>query len=399
MLVLHRAPFDKIGYDRALDHALHDIVYLGTEESLRDIPRTLRCTQRILVKNQSPYSHVQLHRTDFDGTTHVVGTSEYNRRFAAQIRKLLGCPGMLPDDYDAVDNKVIMKKRIRDAHLRVPGFMTLAAFVAGEGPTWKGPTVLKPQVGSGSEGVVAFRSIDDLWEAVSSGVIAQGADIERLEIEEFVEGEIYHFDGFAHEGNVAFVQPSRYHGTPLAFSLGEPLGSMHVDDGELAREAATYVRAAGVQDAVFHLEMIASPRGLVFMEIAPRPGGCRVVECIREKWGVDLALVDVAIQAGESPPRGLERKTDDLFGSYIVPGHLHKGMRCRVQFPQELERYVIDRETVDHDYVFDGELSYFAGELPLSLLLRLRPDTIAADIFAQLDKDVTVEYSAEPLTK
>jgi hypothetical protein len=96
----------------------------------------------------------------------------------------------------------------------------------------------------------------------------------------------------------------------LDYALGSPFGSVANDDAELERRFAGYSRmvldAVGVRDSVFHLEAFAvEPTGageydgLVFLEVAARPGGAEVPAVWREVYGLDLLELAVRLQLGE----------------------------------------------------------------------------------------------------
>jgi hypothetical protein len=43
ILVLHRNKFERMGYDVAIDHDEHDVVYAGTRQYVENIPPGVRC--------------------------------------------------------------------------------------------------------------------------------------------------------------------------------------------------------------------------------------------------------------------------------------------------------------------------------------------------------------------
>ena len=71
-------------------------------------------------------------------------------------------------------------------------------------------------------------------------------------------------------------------GACLEFAQGVPQGSIQLDDdGGRCRVALDYLRAVGIRNGPFHLEMIEAIDGMVFLEVAARPGGGEIVETFR----------------------------------------------------------------------------------------------------------------------
>lgn len=225
----------------------------------------------------------------FDG---VVGLSEHDVLTAARLREELGLPGWTSGFVSTFRDKPRMKEIISAAGLPAPRYLALdSASTAGPAAAELGlPIVLKPRDGAGSKGVVVARSVGELARAMA----AVGPDaLASYECEEFVAGDIYHVDGIRRDGAFHFVSASAYIGTCLDFTTGAPLGSVLLDPGDhrnhLLSFAETCLKALGLHDGPFHLEVFERPGGeLVFLEIGLRPGGAEVAFIHRDLFGIDL---------------------------------------------------------------------------------------------------------------
>lgn len=125
------------------------------------------------------------------------------------------------------------------------------------------------------------------------------AALEQYQLEEFVTGDILHFDGLVADGELLTTTASRYVGTCLGYANGEPLGSFHFPLSSLAREwTSTVLSAVGIRNGSFHLEAIDSPEGLVFLEIGNRVGGADVVTTFELATGVHLPSEELRILVG-----------------------------------------------------------------------------------------------------
>lgn len=392
ILILHRVPFFVLQYDQLIDHAVHEVVYLGVSERIGDIPAGLRCTRVALDDGLDHVEHVTRHADDFRGIDRVVSASQYTLRSAARIRELLDCPGMRTAAFDAVDDKVVMKAHIRRQGLRAPAFMPYADFLAADEVPWHGRTVLKPRAETASRNVSVHAGPQALRAAAAAADVPERLEA-SMQVEEFVEGEILHFDGLVRDGEVVLIQPSRYYGTCLDYAQGAPLGSLQFDCEGSSALAASYVRAAGIENGAFHLEMIEAEDGLCFLEIAPRVGGGGINDAMRLKWGIDLVAADITAQAGMPVPAFAKTQAADNFGFYLVPGHKHAGFRCRARVRST--DGIVTQTAIEPDTVLNADITHNAGEVPLYLILKQDPACQADEFIAAVGRSIDLHYSKE----
>jgi hypothetical protein len=395
ILILHRVPFAFLQYDQLIDHAAHEVIYLGAEDRLDELPPDLRAVRIPLLPGQDHAPHVEQSIEAFRGVQRVVSASQYTLRDAARIREAIDCPGMRVDAFDAVDDKVVMKARIRALGLRAPAFMSYPQFLEAQDSPWTGKTVLKPRCETASRNVSVFANPQMLLAAAERGEIPDQPAAESMQVEEFIEGPILHFDGFAREGEIVLIQPSRYHGTCLGYARGESLGSLQFDDQALAEAATGYVRACGIADGAFHLEMIQTETGLCFLEIAPRVGGGGINDVMRLRWGIDLVAADIATQAGMEPPAYASRATDERYGFYIVPGHPHVGSRCTVRFDYPERARIVTETAIGADETLGADITHNAGEVPLYLIVRQDLAIDATTLMDSIAASIDIQYSKE----
>jgi hypothetical protein len=329
ILILHRIPYHKIDYHLGIDHAVHEVTYLGTEKALANIPPGLRCRRigRAGIERASVEAVPLLQVEDrFD---RVISLSEYELQDAALLRHHFGIEGALPHEVEKVRNKLIMKHEVRAAGLAAPRFMSLRALVESKGAaSWQGRTVLKPVDGASSEDVHIFDSPAQIMTALnfmSTGIKSLDAAspaIDRFECEEFIEGPILHFDGLVWNDSLIAVTGSRYIGTCLGYAEGRPLGSVQLAMDAVARAwVAASLRAVGIRNGSFHLEAIEHERGMVFLEVANRVGGADVAATFELATGVHLPSAELKILIGESPAVSIHPSKGLRYGWFVVPGH------------------------------------------------------------------------------
>ncbi|MGW2031026.1 ATP-grasp domain-containing protein [Streptomyces sp. NPDC001811] len=236
----------------------------------------------------------------------VVGLTEESVLPAARLREHLGLPGMRSTTARLLRDKVRMKEAVREAGVTTPRFwpvgpdtgMDEVERIAGR---LRGAVVLKPRTQAAAMGVHVFPDPAAFVAHVRTHGLRPGH-----QVEEFVEGRLCHVDGLVREGRLLFLSMASYLAAPyeVVTREGRPLGSVTVDDPDLLSEAErmsrTVLRAVGLDDGVFHLEVFAAPSGeLTFLEVAGRVGGSGIGEHIRQVYGIDLAEEALRVCLGE----------------------------------------------------------------------------------------------------
>jgi hypothetical protein len=294
-----------VDFSRHIDHKAHTVSYL-----------TNRLGQDLIARGGAPAPAVVTDPGDLGATERAVADlvrrvgpldvvcapSEYDLELAAAIRARFGVPGLTPEQTRRCQDKVQMKGLLQLAGLATPAFSDCRASGHVRDLINKVgfPIVLKPRRGAASRGVVMVNSEEHL-RAVWPGLVH-----DSYEAEEFVPGPIYHVDGLVQDGDLRFALSSRYVNTCLQSAEGLPHGSVVVDDQTLGEELRTFtrecLRALGLRDSAFHLELILRD-GVVptFLEIGARPGGAEVQQVIKDLYGVDLLREWVNLQIGPIP--------------------------------------------------------------------------------------------------
>ncbi|MEU1123457.1 ATP-grasp domain-containing protein [Streptomyces sp. NPDC005899] len=331
ILVLHRVPYFKIEYHRGISHDEHEVTYLGTEQALAGLPPGLRC-ERVSRPGTRPVFEearewLADRPRDFD---RIISVSEYELLDCALLREHLGVPGAMPAQVVLARDKVLMKRAVADAGLRVPRFLPLARFLALDGPApWRGRTVLKPARGASSEDVLVFDTPASAAAAVREGRtgiarLDAGEGREDHQVEEFVSGPIQHFDGLVQGGEVLVLSAGEYVNTCLQYAQGHPLGSFQIGCSDETRTWVSRVLAAvRIEDGSFHLEAIVHEGELVFLEVGNRVGGADVVATVELATGVHLPSYELRVLLGEPVAGMLPRPPADRrrYGWFVYPGH------------------------------------------------------------------------------
>ncbi len=266
-----------------------------------------------------------LQRRGLDGSVHAVHTQrELAVVSAALVASELEAAGMTVRTALACRDKAVQKRLLRAAGLPCadqvvfePPASKWAALATSLDPVAL-PGVLKPVAGGGSRGASVVQDTDGLVAALAA---AEGGDAQVLE--SFITGAELHCDGYVTGGRLGFLSVSRYGEPVLSVRAGRPLRSHVVGDAEPALLAAARtltdlaLAALGVADSVFHLEAFDTPAGLVFSEVAARPGGGFVTQAVEARHGVELRHAALRIALGRPPEHAAPARTGSVGFTFL----------------------------------------------------------------------------------
>ena len=332
ILILHQNRYYKVKYDTAIDHDVHDVHYAGTAEYLAQIPNGLRCETCLLDPKNSIKEQLREWVRAHGPFDRVLTRQENLLMTSAELREEFGIPGLRPDEMILFRDKVKMKDAILEAGIRAPRYCKVERDLRAL--PWSGKTILKPRDGAGSQGVRLFptprEAISHIQE--TGAALADHAYFSNYEPEEFLEGPIWHVDGYLFDGNPVAVLTSKYVGTCLDYNSGSCLGSIQFDNPALAAWALDCLRALNARSLTFHLEAIITAEGPAFLEVAGRAGGGDIVETFERATGIHLHVLDMASDVNKevATPHARASHNGKKYGFFIIPGHQLEGAPCRV---------------------------------------------------------------------
>lgn len=406
ILIMHTVPYRRMEYHRALDHGAHDVTYVGTAARMADLPAGLRCERLVIPGVAKRHVEINAIVSAADGYEMVMALSEFDLHEAGEVREHLGIPGPRYDELLKFKDKILMKRLVAAAGLRSPRNIDLRAVEKGApvaSVPWEGRTILKPTLGASSIGVHVFGSPREALAFVvrpeNDEYYADG------EIEEFVEGPILHVDGVMDGGAPRLIVASRYVNTPLEYAWGsKPLGSAQFRMSDQYRAFfLDCLRAVGIVDGAFHLEVIEGPEELVFLEVANRAGGADVIPATEASTGVHLPTeeIDVLIRAQArrlgrplpgGPVREVTKTEGPWFGWLVVPGHHFPEASCRVTTPDWLlgSGAVVKLRVAQPPDRLKKSVTHQYWEVPAAAILRGGDSAEVAEVVRRLSEEIRV---------
>ncbi|MFM8394974.1 MAG: acetyl-CoA carboxylase biotin carboxylase subunit family protein [Acidobacteriota bacterium] len=224
----------------------------------------------------------------------IVALDEFDLEMAAALREHLRISGMGESTTRYFRDKLAMRIRAEESHIRVPAFSRifnydrLRTFLARV----PGPWVMKPRSSASAIGIRKIRAAEEIWPLLEQ----LGDEQSHYLIEQFVPGEVYHVDSIIAAGQVLFAVVSRYGAPPMTIShdggvfISRMLPRKSHEAKELRKINKEVLKALGMVDGVTHAEFIRGRADgeLYFLEIAARVGGANIAEMVEAGTGINL---------------------------------------------------------------------------------------------------------------
>jgi len=331
--------------------SLDDTFYLPSEISLPDIVKAVTHLART---------------TKLD---RIVALDEYDMETAATLREHLRIPGMGLTTMRYFRDKLAMRMRALDRHVRVPDFVPVVnhediRYYLDHVP---GPWVLKPRQEASAIGIKQIQMPGELWPLLDQ----LGDKQSTFLLEKFVPGAVYHVDSVVSENEVVFSNVSKYGKPPMNVAHGGVFTTYTVPRGSDADSGLRAINhdliaALGLVRGVAHAEFIQADEdgNFYFLECAARVGGAYINEMVEAATGLNLwcewAHIEVAGGDGSyrlPPVRGeyagvilsLARQENPDTSGYNdseiclrIKRHHHAGLVLRSADPQRIPALLED---------------------------------------------------------
>ena len=224
----------------------------------------------------------------------IVALDEFDMETAATLREHLRIPGMGLTTMRYFRDKLAMRMRALDRHVRVPDFVPVVnhddiGYYLEHVP---GPWVLKPRQEASAIGIKKIHSGEELWPVLDQ----LGDKQSNYLLEKFVPGDVYHVDSVVSESEVVFANVSKYGKPPMNVAQGGGIFTTFTiprggeDDASLRSINRDLIAALGLLRGVSHAEFIRahSDGHFYFLECAARVGGAYINEMVEAATGINL---------------------------------------------------------------------------------------------------------------
>lgn len=223
--------------------------------------------------------------------THVIASVESAVVAASHARRVLGARKSAHTVARSCHDKLIMKRRLRDAGVPVTDFLDLNRPDERERTDELGrPLVLKDRVSSGSRGVEVV---------VDPALPISNLRTRDRMAERFITGDEMSVESFVHEGVPVWTNTTRYW-RPKHVNV-VPAGLDPETEREVLELNRRALEALSVRWGMTHLELFLSSEGLLVGEVALRPPGGYIMRCLELAYDFDPWAAFCSVELGERP--------------------------------------------------------------------------------------------------
>ena len=227
--------------------------------------------------------------------------SEYGVEILGYINSKLNFDGIKYEEIHKFRDKVIMKKSLSET-IKKPKLYDIDD-IKNDKVIY--PVIVKPRCFASSWGIKKICSKDELLIYLKDKKFdysrVSNYNLNDVEVEEYIDGNICHIDGLVFNGKVIFCVASEYFGTCFGYSKGQPLCSVKGNDN-FQNKALIYANEINknlrLPNGAFHLEAFLINNDFIFLEIAIRFGGAGVVPSIEKSYGINLIHEHIKTQIG-----------------------------------------------------------------------------------------------------
>ncbi len=268
--------------------------------------------------------------------TRIATLSEFDMTASGQLRdhfrekyNVIGPGSEIIDNFR---DKLKMKEILGAKGVKIPSYIDFNSLVYQQNPTeylssiekkLGYPMFAKPTDSAGSIGTCLIQNHHDLRAFTEKA----SQESQGYEIDEYVEGDLYHCDSIIQNGQVLFTFVNRYLNPNAEARAGKILGSMNMDlQSRESRELIEFTEHTLKQfpklpDGITHLEVFKNKQGeLIFLEVAARPAGAKVREMyLKRTHGVDFSWLHLRLNFGFGIEKQLAQLQDESkWGPYTA---------------------------------------------------------------------------------
>lgn len=230
------------------------------------------------------------------GYNYIIATHEIDILRAARLRTLFQLPGQQYPSALFFRKKTAMKQFLNNHHVTgIPAFQAVeyAADLLDFMQKKSFPFIIKPDMGTGSEGIKIFNDATEVVRFINETNLFQANCPVDLQVEEFIEGQMYHINGFILNGKIINCWPCVYPRQSIEMTRGNAASSYLLSSGnplvkrlnDFAKEILQTLPTP--LHTPFHLEVFHTPKDeIIFCEIASRIGGKGVRQAWQESFGI-----------------------------------------------------------------------------------------------------------------
>ncbi|MER8867988.1 acetyl-CoA carboxylase biotin carboxylase subunit family protein [Mesorhizobium sp. M0751] len=240
---------------------------------------------------------------EIGGITGFTGLDELVYAAVGKLCRHFELPGPNPASIERCSDKFVQRQVLAEAGVPMPAYRLAADAreVKSAAAEIGIPVVVKPAVGSGSNGVRLCRTVDELAEHTT--YLLSGKHIwrssPRMVVEEFAQGN--HYSAHIMGSEVVGITATEF-GPPPHFVVRESIFPAPLADDEHRRItdlSLSCLRALGLGWGPANIEFRWTKRGPVVIEVNPRLPGGIIPRVTQAAYGVDIVTEHIKLVIGQ----------------------------------------------------------------------------------------------------
>lgn len=252
----------------------------------------------------------------------IIGGDDASVPLAEQIGYALGFDYARPADAECHHLKTAMKRRLFERGVRTPGFEIVRDLESAR-RAWQRfgrNSMVKTVDLSGSFNIFRVRTdgeLESAWDAITQNKVKTVfTRSKEVIIEEFIGGRELSIEGYTQGDRIEILNFSQKFTESNFAVVGHyiPADLTIAEEQALSGIACECVRALGLRNSVFHIEVHLQDGALYIIECAVRPPGQHTVDLIGECYGIDLMEISIDLAVG----REVEARRREPRGHYGI---------------------------------------------------------------------------------
>lgn len=226
----------------------------------------------------------------------------------------MGLTGLSFDSAQLCSDKLMMKQRLFESHVRTAKFHMIRSLSELEETVneLSLPVIIKATDLQGSRGIYIVRNEKDLVGAYKEVMSLTNKDY--CIVEEFIEGKEFGAQAFVYKGEVLFIMP---HGdetimcktaVPIGHYVPYETTSALLED--INRQAKASIKSLGLDNCAINLDFIERDNKAYVIELTGRAGANGLTDIVSKHFGINYYEMILAVAMGEDPRQVFSKKID-----------------------------------------------------------------------------------------
>ena len=266
----------------------------------------------------------------------IICQDEGNVLNTARLRDEFDLTGPRFNEICIFRDKIKMKQRVSEYGIRVPKYEILEfnyskTYYERLTKEICNKLIIKPINSAASNKVCLINNFEEFVQFLGFSE----KDEYDYEVEEFIEGRMFHVDTVVHKKKVHFVGCCALNLPPIQFANGYPTSSFPLNEEE-ANKVKNFglksIEALGFPDGIQHTEIFLSNNGeFVFLESGARAPGLFVVELYNSTYNINILNLELSLVLNTT--MDIDARTGNYLHAFSIVWPTKKGKLRRNELP------------------------------------------------------------------